>query len=168
MQVKSVDVSVADHALSVNVDERTPTANWCHYNSCALLDDTGLAYAFGTSSDVQVTFDTNTSAPITLGSSITDEDSFSGVMKFIAALSEFDFTPTHAELSSEGDITLDTTPHIVIAFGQDADKTYQHLVALESDPTFKSKITSHALDYIDLRFGSKIYYKEHATSTATQ
>ncbi len=117
---------------------------------------------------MHITFETNTSSSIVLGSSITDEHSFADVMKFISVLSDFGFDPTIADLSSEGDITLNTSPRIVIAFGQNTDKIYEHFVALEGDPTFKSKIASHTLDYIDLRFGNKIYYKEHATSTATQ
>lgn len=163
LRVEEVKVSlVSARDLGISVTERTQEALWCADGQCLLIDDEGLAFDYGSSSAALVFESSDADVLPELGSYVATSSDFKAFMKFDKSLDKLGLMPTHVLLGKEGDITLTVATSslkLVVAFGQNFDKTYQYLMLLKNDPTFKNHITARDLEYIDLRFGNKVYYK---------
>lgn len=164
LSVKDVSVHLQNmNTVLIDIVERTPVASWCFKDQCLLLDETGLGYRLGISSSTPSFIYTATSSSFGIGERIADEGYFRDFMDLLPILAEVKLSPTYIEVSGQGDITMETgtsSPRLVLAFGMDMDKLEERLIALVEDNSFKKKLSAGSIEYIDLRFGNKMYYKE--------
>ncbi len=163
------------NVLGVTVRERDPFAVWCSAQEhCYYVDKAGLVYAPSPNFLSGVSFmrfgggDVASTSPV--GSHVLTEENFSALNSFVDELSKYTLKTTRIE-DADGTVTLtlwtderaDTAPSsfslLVTASSSYAQALNDFSVILDS-PEFKKEIPSLSLlEYIDLRFDNKVFYK---------
>ncbi len=151
--------------LIVNVDERSPYAIWCtgtEPRSCYVFDDNGLIFASaeraGKPEMPYLFFGGLASSTDPVGS-IFLPDTLQGVQDLLQRMREARFIPVNVHVLDEQDYTIDLTNGFTIkaSFGQDIDTIVHNLELVSVAPALRGKEAT--LEYIDLRFGNRVYYK---------
>lgn len=148
--------------LIVNVDERSAYATWCATTgACFVFDEGGLIFA-GTERagkpEMQYTFFGGIDESTPVGSVFLPEK-LSGVRDLFQRMREARFTPIKMHVLDEQDYTIELTNGFTIkaSFGQDIDTIVHNLELVSVSPALRGKEAD--LEYIDLRFGNRVYYK---------
>ena len=166
--------------LVVNVRERDPFGIWCDdSNDCYFLDRTGFVYAPAPTFVSGTTFvrygGGMTSSSTPAGSRFVFEEEFKTLNTLFDDLEEKNLHTSRADLKDKS-LELLVRPDITSGIGEvatfslflTASSTYTQAlsdlsVILES-PDFKLDVPDLAfLDYIDLRYGNKVFYKKKDT-----
>jgi len=153
------------HTLSVVVGVREPVALWCgavaaSSSPCFLLDAHGLAYAAlsisGNTFDRYFGALTGDANP----RQYLSPQSFASLMALVAALKEVD-------ASGVSSVSVDENNDVTVSFGDgfrllfalaDTDTTLQRFALARRADVFMQHPLSD-FEYLDLRFGDKLYYK---------
>lgn len=181
----NADVRALDfHTISVTVAERTPHALWCPstsvgaggqgtstiLNGCILLDKSGLAYAHAPEYSGHVYQKYIGALPEgPLPRQFLTPENFHSLSALVETFSK-KIAPdilTSINVDDNNDVHLKTSGlpagqageyEILFALGDDGGDIFQHFTLTLTVTPF----TAHALsdfEYIDLRFGDKVYYK---------
>lgn len=156
------------HTISVTVSERQPKALWCGdtvatSSPCFLLDESGVAYG------ASLNFSGNVYTKyfgMLMGSSTPKRFLRAAQFRSLSALVDT-IAATQAKESlrsvwvdGNNDVHLSFVSGVTLLFTVDADAgdVYQRFtLALQSDPFKTHKLSD--FEYLDLRFGDKLYYK---------
>jgi len=164
--IKTVSVGLRDlHTLQVTIVERRPDALWCgeietaNVPSCYLLDGSGTVYALGAtySGDAYVLYYGPVSS--TTQKQYLDPSTFQSLHALVEALKGKD-TPQRVYVDENRDVHVTFVDGFVLLFSlsqNSGDIVSRFSLALTADP-----FTTHPLsdfEYLDLRFGDKLYYK---------
>ncbi len=157
-------------ALSVRIVERQPFAKWCESGDtprCYLLDDHGFIFAVdeGTEQPAQAYIfggglalndAASSSAPI--GMTLAPGH-LPGIVAMMNLLGNAGFTPQGARVDNDQDffVTLQQGFFLKASYGADAAQLVRNLQLVLSADALAGKQGS--LDYVDLRFGNRVYYK---------
>ena len=165
---ESVDVRAGGfRSLGVTVVERKPVALWCGLvvastSSCYLLDQGGVVYAPAVvySGDAYQKFYGVVSGA-TLPQQFLDSSRFHSLTTFVSALqTKQNIMASSIAVDLADDVRLRFTNgfEFIFALGDDSGDVFNRFdLALQSSP-FKNHQLSD-FDYLDLRFGDKMYYK---------
>lgn len=161
--------SLLASALLVTVEERTPYASWCRPAANMVREGASMCYVFDSRGFV---FAEQTETPekpyVFYGGLIPDAEVIGqtflqgrlpGVVSLLEALAVAGYEPRTFTVESESDftITLARGQRILATFDmQEADVIRNLATALEAEG-LQEKFDS--LEYIDLRFGNRVYYK---------
>lgn len=158
--IKSVDVHAQDfHTVAIAIIERHPAALLCN-DGCFVMDEDGVVYAPALSTSTPFVVYRG-QASTTLPAQFLSQDEFHSLSALVGALSQSQATNTVETVAvngTEADATF--ADGLVLKFNvSDAsgDVFERFSLALKSAP-----FTAHALSdfqYLDLRFGDKLYYK---------
>lgn len=179
-RIKNVQVAtVGQQEVQVVFEEYVPTALWCETStstSCLFMDTTG--YAFTEAPHLEgsafVRFINNTSSPEKRVAGFTAEFITTN-QDFIDMLqSELDLYVTHVQKIGDYDLeyTVAGGGRLKISQTQSLEKSLQNLESILTSVEF-GHLTDGSFQYIDLRFGDKVFVNEVteanrlATSTAT-
>ncbi len=150
--------------LIVNVDERSPYATWCtdaEPPACFVFDEGGLIFA-GTERagrpELQYIFYGGINPESAIGS-VFLSDKLRGVSDLMQRMREARFVPVNLHVLDEQDYTIDLANGFTIkaSFGQEIDTIVHNLELVSVSPVLRGK--EEELEYIDLRFGNRVYYK---------
>lgn len=159
--------------LKVTFDEYLPYALWCTERTegeCVLIDETGYAFAPAPKlkGGALIRYRTLGTEPA-VGTSITARESLARIAEFITLVQSggiFDIVAV--ETDSAGDVF-----YIVAGGGEfkaalrdEASVVYDNLRTILESKEF-SDIRPGAFQYIDLRFGSKVFVNEQPLAVAT-
>jgi cell division septal protein FtsQ len=159
--------SLLSNALSVSLTERRPFARWCQNptdapEQCYLLDEHG--FIFADSSDASESPSTPyrfsggiaSAAPI---GSVFAPGHLSGIVAMMKLLAAANMNATAASIQNDQDffVTLDQGFYIKASYGEDATQLVRNLQLILNSDALRDKASQ--LDYIDLRFGNRVYYK---------
>lgn len=177
-QVASVVVSSQDKVLSVNVIERQPFGLWCKdmdTKPCFFMDANGFVYGEAPlfSGPVYVLFTGNIDSQNPIGNSYFEEKDFIVLKDFIEAVKSFGLNPEQVHISQSGDgwILLPQVEHvnkkeifnekgkILFTFGKELIKASENLDSFLEEIKLVNKNGGINAQYIDIRFGNKIFYK---------
>jgi cell division septal protein FtsQ len=172
--VKEVNIeTISLRELDISIIERQPAFLWCLDNNsqCFLVDALGLIYAPSDNDEYFIYYGNlelgDTADPI--GEYVMETESFKRLNSFILSLSDLSISPKNLNIDEHRDVYLFI--HLVgvsseeldslIKFNSDNDflSVFSNISAIFGDPQFKREIESGFLEYIDLRFGNKIFYK---------
>lgn len=172
-RIKTVSIareSLLASAIVVAVEERAPYASWCpgeiattSYgggSSCFVLDSRGFIFAEKTESpELGYTFEgglAGNKAPI---GQVFLEGRLHGVIALLQSLEKNGFPPSTFTVTSEKDfaITLMSGQQLLGSFEQSNDDFLRNLMTTLEAEGMQGKFES--LQYIDLRFGNRVYYK---------
>lgn len=151
------------HTIAVEVSERKPVALWCGEDSaapraCFLLDEDGFAYAPAPEYSGNA-FERYYGALAANRQYLSPEE-FQSLFPLVEAIAkkETDETMSGVRVEQNGDVHVSFERGGEVLFGiRDTDVFQRFSLALTADP-----FTEHPLSdfqYLDLRFGDKIYYK---------
>jgi len=163
-RIREVELSVLDlKTLVVRVSEREPNATWCNQEGCYFMDPEGFVYSEAPefSGDIFLKYYGDISGnPI--GKRYLTEEYFESLSTFIEIVKDFgleivsisidEFEDIEAGLKEGGEIIFNKTQDLNLLAGD--------INSIFSDESFKIEFESGAeLDYIDLRFGNKVYFQ---------
>lgn len=161
----SADVHAGDfHTIAAAVVERSPRALWCvEQGNCLFMDENGVVYAPAPifSEPVYISYYGPTSG-LTLPKQYLTEAEFQNLSALIdtIALKLHDEQVLGVVVDASRDVRVEFSSgfKILFALNTASGDTFERLtLALLADP-----VKTHPLsdfEYIDLRFGDKVYYK---------
>jgi cell division septal protein FtsQ len=174
--------SLFSNALTITVRERQQFALWCTDDThayCYAMDGGGFIFAqapaVSASSTTQYIFEggiaTSTSSTGSgqaspIGQSFVPAH-LPGIVALLTELGQSGFAPQGASINSDQDFSVALSGGFMLkaSFGEDADTLAKNLqLVLSSDPLQGKE---DQLEYIDLRFGDRVYYKLKGAAEAT-
>jgi cell division septal protein FtsQ len=179
-RIRSATVSRASllsNTITISVVERKPFALWCAGNgNCYDMDQNGFVYAqdsVNASTSENVTFSggiATTSLADPIGQTFAPGHTL-GLIAFLQQLSQSGFTPLGAEVQSDQDFSVPLSQGFAVyaSFGEDAGTLVNNLQLVLSSDAIAGQAQN--LEYVDLRFGDKVYYKlkgQNESTTSTQ
>ncbi len=164
-RIKSAKVSresLLATAITVSIEERGTFAKWCNKEECYFLGENG--FIFAPSTPVAPTL-----SPYLFRGGISSTTSaigqqylpgnFAGVLALLERLGQTGFSPSEVVAKDDQDfsIRLQEGFEIRVSYGADVGALVKNLeLILTSEPLKGSK---DELEYVDLRFGNRVYYK---------
>jgi hypothetical protein len=181
-RLKNTSFSIENNKiLSVSLDERTAKYMWCGASlpaeedtaeKCYFLDEEGFIFDEAPYFSGEVYFKfygANNLAVENPQGSYFSEQSFSQLIFFKNFLTDLDLKPVQMLVKEDGDVEiylskgsmLSKNPKILLKIDSDFQNVAENLDAALGTEPLKSKIKNKYsfLQYIDLRFGNKVYYK---------
>ena len=167
-EFKSVEVHAQDfHTIVVRVVEREPLALWCAGgDECNFMDEDGVVYATAPqgSDAVFVTYQ-GTTTGVGLPKQFLTLEQFRSLAALVTALGATDATNTVRQVvvDASGDVRAYFQNDFLLIFvlGEAGGDVFERFtLARKADP-FKGR-TLGDFEYLDLRWGDKLYYKQKA------
>lgn len=173
-QILTADVSRSGlKGISVEVLERTPEALFCNVifanedrlSECYFADSSGFIYSKAPDFTASVYARFNnmvTTTPVVIGKNFVDSATFKGLESFVDDLKKNNFEVQSINLENEKTtIKLEKGGELYVVKEQDFKTVMQNLLTLINSKEFKGRIENGELrfNYIDLRFGNKLFYK---------
>jgi cell division septal protein FtsQ len=150
--------------LVITIKERQAYARWCaEAERCYFIDDRGFVFAEASDQETVATsyvftggLAGDTLQPI--GSTFAPGH-VPGLATMLRNLGEADYRPTGASVENDQDFFVYLTQGFFIkaSYGQDAAQLVRNLDLILASDTLRGK--EDRLEYIDLRFGNRVYYK---------
>jgi hypothetical protein len=157
--------SLFSNAITISVVERQPFALWCASDQtstdCYYLDQSGYIFAqaptAATSSEYIFSGGVSTSTAI-IGQTFVPGHT-QGLVAFLQLLNQAGFTPLGAQVQSDQDFTVPLQQgfYVYASFGEDPGTLVSNLQLILSSSALAGQTQN--LEYVDLRFGDKVYYK---------
>ena len=172
-RIKTAHVSrdtTLGNGLVVILEERAPFARWCPPigQECFLMDDTGIVFAseVGIATSTLLTpyvftgalSSTTLSVNAPLGETFA-AGHFSGITLLLKMLGESGMRAEGARLVNETDFSVALAEgfFLKVSYGADPETLTKNLALILSADALKGK--TQLLEYVDLRFGNRVYYK---------
>lgn len=152
-RIKTIEVGRSNiNTIYIAVDEREPHALWCNQR-CYFLDSVGYIYTEAPIFSGNIFFTYN--IPIDgepIGTQLLSEDEFTTLGFLLELLEELE--PIQLSLIDNIDFEIEMKDGSKIYFSRDKDfgNIYDNLESVLS-------LLEGSIEYIDLRFGSKVYYR---------
>lgn len=167
-RVHSVRVERSERRrLAVSFDEYIPRALWCatiESDECFFLSQVGYAFAVAPrlAGGSFVRFVHLGEEPMA-GRLITGHDEYVTALRLVDLFAEQGWYISHIELDSVGDAFLRVTGggELKVALTTPAEVTVENLFVVLTSDAF-SHIAPGNFEYVDLRFGSKVFVSEEA------
>ncbi|MCA9362312.1 hypothetical protein KC906_02970, partial [Candidatus Kaiserbacteria bacterium] len=149
----------------ITYDEYIPYALWCsevNAAACVFLDTTGYAFAMAPnlSGGAFMRFVTSGRVP-EIGQVLLDEAQLSALVRLVALLAAQEWFISHIEIDQVGDVFLQVVGggELKVTAADDPDAVVENLLVVLASPEF-THITPGNFQYIDLRFGNKVFLNE--------
>jgi hypothetical protein len=158
------------NTLVVTIDERSPLARWCpsatlgtEVQACFVLDETGFIYAEDSATAVRPSSEYVFSGGIPedgvpIGR-VFSPGHLPGLLALLERLADAGFAAQGASIENEQDflVPLDRGFSIKASFGSDVGGLVRNLELVLNSETLQGR--QDDLEYVDLRFGNRVYYK---------
>lgn len=167
---ETVDVSENNRTIAVTVTERKGNYLWCGtdpdhaIDPCYFLDYTGVAFSLAPqfSSGVYFRF-YSLDTDVVPGSVVFSEKEFTDMNTLIDGIRTLGFDPVSIVVTAFDNeyVTLSDGVRVIVDPRDDIVTTLEIFTSALEDPFLQKKMKSNAsgLDYFDLRFSNKVYYK---------
>lgn len=168
-QVKEVSISFKNfQSIVIEVEEREPDALWCDNASvqngvgnCYFMDRSGVIFAQAPAFSGNIFFryyGAVEGEPI--GNAFLSVSEFSILRLFVLSLYELNISPVFLSVTGVDDMALymEEGNRILFGRGQNLSDILSNLESILASDEFKDKGFSE-IEYLDLRFGNKAYYK---------
>lgn len=157
--------------VEIRIVERAPRAFYCT-QLCYVADEDGLVYESAASTTGKVSFrDVRASAASSspIGTYPLSTEIFREVATFAERLSELSLHLEEIIIEEDADISVITEEgRLAVSVRESLDEQYEFLKTALSQKTFLYPDGAiRSFNYIDLRFGKKIFYKIEGSSSAT-
>lgn len=156
-------------AVSVNIAERHPKFLWCGNSrsvasgDCYLTDETGLAFALAPEFSGQSYLKySNGETGDLISRTFKSAFNFRELTFFIESLKGAGIEVEEVISLSNGDLELyfKSGGKAILSSSQTLGRSFDNLISIWNDNNVNLKAIGAKLDYIDLRFGNKVFYKE--------
>lgn len=174
-RIENLDLKVNSKTLVVSIVERGSYALWCKekQTDCYFLDSAGFIFSRSPEFSLGIyrVFEGIVTQEDPLGKQFLNEELLSGIEEIISLLNGFGFDTERISVTTLRDVELvmKKGPSVKVDLTKDIAVTKKTLETLFVSDHFK-KTTSNfkSLEYVDARFGSKIFFKStHTTQGAS-
>ncbi len=160
--IKKVSISLAGlQKISVQVEEYKPVAVWCNDINCYYLNETGLVF-----DKAPANYDKNLMQfhdwihddPI--GKNYIDPETFQKIITLVNLIAKVPLKVTSVNTEDGLTFNLHTEggTRLLYEINDDPEEVANNLnTVLEKDAINRAQLNN--IDYIDLQFGNKVYYK---------
>ena len=155
--------SLLAQAITVTVEERRTSGRWCNDISCYLLDSEGFLFAEEATSTPDTSVRYTFKGPLSEANSPLGQvflpEHFSNVFSLVEQLKKGGFFPQTVSITEGKDFSIQLARgySIHISLEDDLEKVVRNLELVLSSDALRGKESQ--LEYIDLRFGNRVYYK---------
>ncbi len=168
--INSIDIHAHGHVLEIKISERKPAYVWCSgmpgdtaSRSCSFMDDTGFIFSDAPdfSNNVYFIFYGGISADHPTGQHFLSPEEIAAFAGFKTELDRQGIVITSLVVRDDGVREAALLGHgkIIFKASDDLLPVAHSLELLKRDTQILSPKATTTLDYIDLRFGNKVYYK---------
>lgn len=170
-RIESLKVSLKNlETIEINLAERSPFGMWCKKlegdmsEQCYFLDEQGFIYSEAPqfSGNVYFKYYGGILSDQFMGQNYLSPNIFGDINGMIDKARSFGFVPLFisTEDSKVFEISLENGGRILFDLKQPVSKTEDNLtLLLRTEPFTTTTPNSVPIDYIDLRFGNKLFYK---------
>ncbi|MEK7068493.1 MAG: hypothetical protein AAB964_01625, partial [Patescibacteria group bacterium] len=168
-QFKVVEVQAADFStVKVTVVEREPKALWClaphnQAGSCYFMDEDGVVYAPAPTFSAPVYISYRGTATGKLPRQYLSKEEFHALSAFAGAIAQKESPERLESVSVDGlgDVRLRFENDFTVLFSlnEEGGDIFERYVLARTAEPFAGRPLSD-FEYLDLRFGDKLYYKE--------
>lgn len=162
--LSSADVHLVDlHTIAVNLVERQPKALWCEGSQCYFMDENGVVYGEAPifSEPIYLSY-FGPAGTSTLPRQYLSPERFQSLSALVDAVADkfADERVAGISVDANNDATMSFASgfHLLFSLNDQGGDIFDRLMlAMKSDP-----LSAHPLadfEYLDLRFGDKLYYK---------
>jgi cell division septal protein FtsQ len=156
-----VDAGI-DRVLTVSISERLSSALWCRTSSdCFLMDASGVIFTKANSNDELLRYyGIVEGSP--LGKRYGEEGFFQSISQFVDKMSELGLRPSSVKVLSNDKAEMYLTGGSYIIFPpneKNKDTLFADIELFINDLRSKNSGTLPEFEYIDARYGNKIFYK---------
>lgn len=160
-RLQSVSVgraSLLSQTVVVTVEERVPRHEWCN-GACYLLDEDGFIFAPSSGEAGGYEF----SGGLLPGEEPIGQhflrSRLDSVVSFLDELERAGFTARGATVENEKDLSVELAEGLVlkVSFDSDLDQTLRNFELAVVSEALSGRLDE--LEYLDLRFGNRLYYK---------
>ncbi len=165
--LKSLNIRVAGGTLAIKISEREPYALWCKTQttlaqSCFVADHSGFIFnPANTDQGVLFTGDSFKEGQNPVGQFILPQEQFEKLITFLDTLSALGFSLDSIQ-KHDTSLSLIFTNHssLIVNSDQDFNIALENLqVFLQNQTEVSKKDGGFNVEYLDLRFGNKIFFK---------
>jgi cell division septal protein FtsQ len=151
--------SMLASTVAIAIVERKQFAQWCADEQCYSMDEKGFIFARAASTTTQYVFRgglATSSQPV--GQRFASAQ-LPGILVALKLFGQAGFHPLGAFVKDDKDFTMPLVEgyQIKASFGADAMALVRNLELVLSSDVLKGK--ENSLEYVDLRFGNRVYYK---------
>jgi len=148
--------------IVINIKTKNPVALWCLDQACDVLDSSGMAF------DATTTFATSTFVTFGngkiphVGMSILPLSEFPSLMAFIYNLPQRGFHTSSVGIAENGEVRIyiATSSSLIVDPSKNLSESLANLDLLLTNKTSGMTVDQiNSLQYLDLRFPDKIFYK---------
>lgn len=169
-RIQKADVHVdswEQRSVRITVAERTVYAQWCaslHDETCFFIDNTGFVFEQAQKDDTLLTLYGNVVPHLNYSDvaplwGTVEPEYFNALFSLTSELQDFSFIPQSITVEEhDAVVQLRNSFTIHADLRADALKTVNALVSV-LDQKDLSQVPTNAIEYIDLRFGERIFYK---------
>ena len=176
-RIESVQIESSATHLDITITEFVPHALWCEAldsTNCIFMDPSGYAFERAPSLSGSAFLRYVEAEAELQNKALHFPEAFLATTESFAALlaSEKGFTVTHVEITGDDDVVYHLTSgaRFITSPLEDPQTSFENLLTVLDAPEF-THLTGDNFEYIDLRFGNKVYVQELrpeiATSTAS-
>ncbi|MDD5032542.1 MAG: FtsQ-type POTRA domain-containing protein [Candidatus Pacebacteria bacterium] len=166
---RAVSVSVEKDypsSLSINIEERSPVALFCEAGGkeCFFADNTGYIFEkapFFSAGVFLKFFDERTAENLSVGKTLLEREEFEKMIGFARRISNSVFPICEIHFVKDGvcEFWDEDGVKIIINEKDDFNLIFANLETAFSEIFEKEKKTAKDAEYIDLRFGNKVFFK---------
>ncbi|MBI4093588.1 hypothetical protein HY417_01370 [Candidatus Kaiserbacteria bacterium] len=155
--------SLLANVVTVAIEERKPFARWClEGEACYAMDRGGVIFALASTTptfETQYVFEGSLPAASDPIGQTYIPGQLPEVLALLERLGQSSFSPQRVVVDGEGDfsIRLEEGFLIRLSFGADISATVNNLELVLASEALRGK--QRELEYVDLRFGNRVYYK---------
>ena len=169
-RIASASVSRSDpfsNTVVVSITERESVALWCSQNTCYDMDKGGFIFSQDDATSSMYRFQGGVESSAEPIGQTFASGHLAGLMAFLDALGQAGFTAPGASVESEQDFTVPLAMGFPLkaSFGSDAPTLVGNLKLVLQSEALAGK--QGEIQYIDLRFGNRVYYKLMGTTAPT-
>lgn len=162
-QVHLSRASMLGNAVTITIEERKPFARWCQeLTVCFAIDRSGVIFAPASTTaafETSYVFEGVLSGEGSPLSQAFVPGRFSAVLALLERLGQASFSPKLITITGDQDfsIVLEEGFPLKVTFGADVGTVVKNLELVLASEALRGK--ERELEYVDLRFGNRVYYK---------
>ncbi|TSD03362.1 MAG: Uncharacterized protein Athens071416_43 [Parcubacteria group bacterium Athens0714_16] len=177
-RIKNVDIErIGFNGINITIKERSPAGLWCGKKinteeQCYFLDEDGFIYTEAPTFSGSVFFRNygNITGKEQIGSNFLNSEKFKGISFFVKSIKDANVNPISFFANDSGDYEIylgDNSKNynfydgkIIFNSDDNLGEIFNNLMTILNERTLVKGLSDNVqLDYIDLRFGKKVFYR---------